>query len=61
MSDPPLTELAEFQDALERATRDAKKLRQRLSADLQEQTRQHEAHLLVDAPPRNRSDDDTAT
>ncbi len=43
--------LASLQAALEQATRDAKELMQRLSADLEEQVRQRESHLLD--PPQD--------
>jgi hypothetical protein len=50
MTEHHRTELKALQDDLERVTRDAKQLMERLSADLCEQTRLRETHLL-DAPP----------
>jgi hypothetical protein len=50
--------LAQLQADLERATQDAKDLMERLSADLREQLRQRETHLLEAPPPsRDRTDE----
>ena len=46
MSEQSPRDLAALQAALEQATRDAKELMQRLSADLEEQVRQRESHLI---------------
>jgi predicted metalloenzyme YecM len=51
MSEERRHELEEIEAALERVTAEAKELMQRLTADLEEQTREHLAPRLDAAPP----------